>query len=519
MAHAKILIVEDEGLIANDIASTLENCGHQVTGIAASGEEAIALLKSSIPDLILMDIRLKGDADGIDVALRMRLEEDIPVVFITSHADTDTLTRAKQAEPYGYLTKPFLSPTLSSTVEMALHKHGQVQTLAQREAWLATCIHATATPTLVTDTEGRILMLSDSAEDLLGCSLAQVAGTTWTTAVPLVHADTGVALADLLPQALSRAETCPEICLLPRDTVLSRIGGVDIAVEGEIAPRRTRGQISGAVITLRDITKRTEEERFHRQEQKIQAMGQLAHGVAREFDEHLADIKKQGERLEEIALSSGELEHVRALLDSTESAGNITKRLLVLNSNLVQYAGSVEVNAAIERMVAMELPEEDSLITVSMDLAPKAGTIAMECRDFDKVLLILLVNAYQSMPDGGVVTVSTGVAGPPAAHTSQVDARPFVRIKISDTGTGLSREAQDHLFEPYFTTKEPGQGAGLGLSIAHGIVASVGGSIVVTSTPGLGASFELYLPAMDHLPSVARLDRQPLDRITPLTSG
>src|ERR1700726_1350553 len=101
------MIVEDEGLIANDIADQLRKSGFEITAICSSGEEVLAILPNSAPDLVLMDIRLKGKLDGIEAAMRIRTEYKLPVVFLTSHADAATLSRAKKAEPYGYIVKPF----------------------------------------------------------------------------------------------------------------------------------------------------------------------------------------------------------------------------------------------------------------------------------------------------------------------------------------------------------------------------------------------------------------------------
>ena len=503
MTQGRVLIVEDEGLIAHKIADSLESLGHEISGIAATGEDAMALLNQSVPDLILMDIRLKGGQDGIDVALKIRLDYDVPVVFLTSYSDIDTMTRARQAKPYGYLTKPFQKPTLASTIVMALGRHRADQALAVREGWLATSLFATATPTLVTDADGRILSLSGSAERLLDCSLAQVEGATWTTAALLVDANTGVELQDLLANALSGGGPCP----LPMDTMLRRRDGSRVPIEGEIAPRESCGKMAGAVITLRDITARIEEERFRRQEDKMHAVGQLARGVAVEFDEHLTAIREYGEVLEDRIDSSEDQERLRAILDTTEKAGEIIERLQRLSGALVLSAGSVDVNAAVMRNIELVEPDEKSAIIVSKALDPEAGTIRMESKDFDTIMLHLLVNAFEAMPGGGTVTVTTEVVdGAVGGGAQPRDARRYVRITVRDSGTGLSRDAQDHLFEPYFTTKKPCEGAGLGLSIVHAIVAGAGGTIVVNSTPGVGAQFQFYVPAMEHQPALPRME-------------
>ncbi|PKL58382.1 MAG: two-component system response regulator, partial [Methanomicrobiales archaeon HGW-Methanomicrobiales-5] len=123
MPQATIFIAEDELIEAEDIRTTLEKQGYPVAGIARSGESVLELLKVIKPDLVLMDIHLAGALDGIDTAEKIRNLYNIPVIFLTAHADDTTLARAKITEPYGYVLKPFDERELHSAIEMALYKH------------------------------------------------------------------------------------------------------------------------------------------------------------------------------------------------------------------------------------------------------------------------------------------------------------------------------------------------------------------------------------------------------------
>ncbi len=124
MSDISVFIVEDEGLIAEDIAEKLNDMGYRVLGSAASSERAIDFLSSHRPDIVLCDIRIKGEKDGIEVAA-MFLEEEIPFIFLTSLADRSTLDRAKKTLPYGYIVKPFTAQDIQSAIEMAFYKHQQ----------------------------------------------------------------------------------------------------------------------------------------------------------------------------------------------------------------------------------------------------------------------------------------------------------------------------------------------------------------------------------------------------------
>ncbi|OQA01486.1 MAG: putative transcriptional regulatory protein pdtaR [Bacteroidetes bacterium ADurb.Bin408] len=123
MAKLKILVVEDENIVAKDIQNSLTKLGYKVSGVVNSGEKAIAEVDESRPDLVLMDIMLKGKIDGIDTAKILRERYDIPVIFLTAYADENTLEKAKISEPYGYIIKPFKEKELQTTIEMAVYKH------------------------------------------------------------------------------------------------------------------------------------------------------------------------------------------------------------------------------------------------------------------------------------------------------------------------------------------------------------------------------------------------------------
>ena len=123
MNPTAILIVEDEFILANDLALRLQDLGYAVVGVAATGADAVALADRQHPNLVLMDIHLQGPLDGVDAALEIRRRQRLPVVFLTAYADDDTLQRAKLAEPFGYILKPFEDRELRTLIEIALYKH------------------------------------------------------------------------------------------------------------------------------------------------------------------------------------------------------------------------------------------------------------------------------------------------------------------------------------------------------------------------------------------------------------
>lgn len=129
MKTARILIVEDEAIVAMVIKKRLLFLGYEVSGVAASGKDAITKVEGTYPDLVLMDIMLKGEMDGIEAADIIQKQFSVPVVFLTAHSDDKTLGRAKETDPYGYIIKPFTEKDLSTTIEIALHRYRKDQGL------------------------------------------------------------------------------------------------------------------------------------------------------------------------------------------------------------------------------------------------------------------------------------------------------------------------------------------------------------------------------------------------------
>jgi DNA-binding LytR/AlgR family response regulator len=134
MAQTNVLVVEDESIVSKDIQHSLKKLGYNVVGAAATGEQAVKLAMETQPDIILMDIMLKGEMNGIEAATQIRTETNIPVIFLTAYADESTLNKAKVTQPYGYIIKPFKEIDIHTSIEMALYKHKkEAEVLKERD--------------------------------------------------------------------------------------------------------------------------------------------------------------------------------------------------------------------------------------------------------------------------------------------------------------------------------------------------------------------------------------------------
>ncbi len=182
---AGILVVEDEAIVADDIRSQLEDLGYCVVGTASSAEDAIGKADALAPDLVLMDIRLDGEKDGIYAAEQIRLQRNVPIVFLTANADKPTLQRAKITGPHGYLVKPFDERNLHTTVEVALYKGKLDQALAQSREDLLTILNAQRQGCIFVDEDGRITFINQAAKSMFEVTDDATLHQSWTEALPL----------------------------------------------------------------------------------------------------------------------------------------------------------------------------------------------------------------------------------------------------------------------------------------------------------------------------------------------
>jgi PAS domain S-box-containing protein/putative nucleotidyltransferase with HDIG domain len=270
MSKIRILVVEDESLVARDIQNMLRSLGYEVTGIVASGELAIQKAAASTPDLVLMDIVLKGDIDGIAAAERLWEEYGIPVIYLTAYADDTTFERAKLTKPFGYLLKPFEERELQTTIEMALYKSKMERRLREREQWLSTILRSIGDGIIAADARGRIEFMNPLAERLTGWSHEEALDRPLGDVFAAGAASTG---GENAPAAKGGGGIAASLIAV-EEILASRNGGafpIELSstpiIDGKKGPR-------GNVYIFRDITRRKEsEDRLRRAlEGMVQAM-------------------------------------------------------------------------------------------------------------------------------------------------------------------------------------------------------------------------------------------------------
>jgi len=255
MANARILVVEDEGIIAEDIQISLRDLGYDVFAVVTTGEDAVRTAAESRPDLVLMDVVLQGEMDGIEAANRIRSGLGVPVIYLTAYADDKMLERAKITEPFGYLIKPFRDRELHSTIEMALFKHELDRRLRESQEWLSVTLNSIGDALIATDKQGFVKFMNPVAQSLTGWREDEAEGRplkeVFTATIDLDSQINGSAMGDNL--GLRPRESSPTN---QKDTLTSKDGS-KIAIDASAAPiRDTRGAVIGIVLVFRDITDR-----------------------------------------------------------------------------------------------------------------------------------------------------------------------------------------------------------------------------------------------------------------------
>jgi PAS domain S-box-containing protein len=287
-------------------------------------------------------------------------------------------------------------------------------------------------------------------------------------------------------------------------TIFVRVSGRQVC--------RKDGQVHFEVIA-EDTTQRRSVEKQLLQGQKMEAVGLLAGGISHDFNNHLSVILGNADLLLE-KVQSDELQHYAEEIKlATQRAAQLTRQLLAFSRKQVLYPTLLDLNAVASDVVKMlqRLIGED--VQIVIDGATNLGAVRADRGQVEQILMNLATNARDAMPHGGQFTLrteNTELGSDDVARYPYVRSGRYVRLSARDTGVGMSEQVRAHAFEPFFTTKAPGKGTGLGLATTYGIVKQGGGYIWVSSAPGTGTTFDLYLPLVDEKvpPLVGRLNAQ-----------
>ena len=497
-----VLVVEDEALVAEELQERLTRLGYRVVGVHDTAERALVATDALQPDLVLMDIRLKGRMDGIEAASHIYQQHQIPVIYLTAHSDQSTRQRAMATAPFGYVLKPFQERDLLVAIEVATHRHVQEQRVTASERHNTATLAAIADGVIATDVDGRVTFMNPVAETLTGWRFADAQHLMIERIFPITGDVSRTPMANPVREVLAHQD----VVRLPEPCLLIDRRGFAILIDHSAAPiPNGEDGTRGAVLTFRDIRQRrlTEDalrqaEDQLRQAQKMEAIGQLAGGVAHHFNNLLAIIYGYCELLLiSERLTANAHRYLVDVREAVERAVSLIRQLLAFSRAQAPVLRVVDLNALIANMVETLRSSLRANIRIITVLDPKAASIQVDPQQMEQVILTLAANARDAMPQGGELTLETHHVKAEAIRAElawpERVAEPRVRLTVRDTGVGMDEATKARVFEPFFTTKEVNAGAGLGLASVYGIIATFGGHITVDSEPGRGTAFHIWL--------------------------
>jgi len=493
---ARILILEDDRVVARDIQKQLTRIGHEVLGMAVRGEDAVALALEMRPDLVLMDIRLGGEVDGVEAAGQIRRQCQSPVVFLTAYSDDDTLRRASEAEPFGYLLKPFEDSQLRTVIEMALYKNIAERKLRDSERRYATTLSSIGDAVIATDRRAHVTFMNPVAVWLTGWSQEEALGLPVSETFRIVDEETRETIENPAAQALRQG-----IRVEPANhTILIAKNGREFPIADCGSPIiDDRGNTTGAVLVFRDVTRRQQVDEELREAQlalarigRLTAMGELTASIAHEINQPLTAIVANAAACLQWLTAGRSNEHkarqaAQAIVNDGRRAGEVIASIRALARNAPPTLAEFDLNCAIREVLALlrgELRRHE--IAVETTLSSDIGSAYGDGIQLRQVMLNLIMNSIEAI---------RLTNHPPRLIKISSSREPssLIGVTIADTGVGLDSTGFERIFEPFFTTKP--EGLGIGLSICRSIIEAHGGRLWAKGNSPCGCIFCFTVPA------------------------
>ena len=528
--RARIWVVEDERIIARDLARTLTELGYQVAGISGSGEDAIRQVRADPPELVLMDVRLAGELDGIETAKAIKREHDVPIIFLTAHSDDETLSRASAAAPLAYLVKPFNGVDLKCSIELALRRHEIDARLRERERWLSTTLRSIGEGVVATDTEQRVVFLNPVAEALTGLTTEQAIGRALGQILKSVEGPEA-APSDEPPESTSDARLRRMRTQRMQDRS-SPMFDEQGAVVGEVTVLRPREEAAGddvvaeerlervtselgarlAVRTLELEVARREIDTFcstvaHDLRAPLRGIDGFSRAIV---EDHLASLgpevlahlnrirrgaTRMGELLDGLSrlaqLSHAEVAHRHVDLSSTAEA--VVEELRMANPAR-RVAVEIASGMAVEGDPALWRIAVENLLRNAWKFSSKRPQAHIVFASFRREGV-----AREGVPREGVPREGEAL-GEPVKSSARGETRNETRNEtvffVRDDGAGFDMRYAPRLFGMFqrLHRESDFEGTGIGLALVRRVVTKHGGRTWAEGVPDVGATFYFALP-------------------------
>ena len=501
--RVRVLLVdddEDDYVLTRDWLTEVQATLFDLEWVA-SYDAAITAIASQQHDIYLFDYHL-GAHNGLEL-LRHAIACgcSAPIILLTGQGDQAIDIEAMKSGAADYLEKSQLSaPLLERSIRYALERQRSQQKIREQ----ADLLDVTTDAIIVRSLEDKILFWNKGAERLYGWLTEEALGKdanrllyddTWLDQIDEVKItlfQTGQWQGEL--HQISKAEK--EIIVYSRWTLVK---------DGNKQPK-------SILVVSTDITEKKQLEAQFLRAQRLESIGTLASGIAHDLNNMLAPILMTAQLLETQLHDERSQRLLPIIVTNAKRGAALVKQVLSFARGMEGSFATLQVRHLISEIRQIAKQTFPKLIEISCDISPKLWTVSGDATQLHQVLMNLVVNARDAMPNGGSLQICAEnflIDENYARMHLEAKVGPYIVIKVTDTGMGMPPEIVERIFEPFFTTKELGLGTGLGLSTVMGIVKSHGGFVNVYSEVGRGTEFQVYLPAVETLEITASAEQQP----------
>lgn len=484
----RILIVEDESIVAADIEDGLKRDGYDIVGIAVEGLQAIRLIEQELPDLVLMDIRLQGKMTGIEVAQEIGSRFFIPVVYITAHSDEATLQQAKLTRPFGYLLKPFGQRELRATIEMALYKAASEKRLMESERWNRLIIESAYHAFIAMDSAGLITDWNPQAEKCFGWAKEEVLGRKLAeTVIPLKFRQAHFA-------GLARFLKTGEGRVLSKVLELSALHrqGHEFPAEVTIQTAEVSGKPQFFAF-IRDISEKKRFDALVRRKEELERsnaeLERFAHITSHDLQEPLRTMTMYSELLVKQLKGKMNAEQKQFAQHVIGSAS----RMQQLIQDLLTFSRVSPKEEEVFELVESEAALKNALSDLRVLIEGNGAQVLYDELPVVKSKILHVSQIFLNLISNAIKFRS---AAPPLIKITAKREEPFWVFSVQDNGIGFEQKYAEQIFEMFkrLYPNDVFPGTGMGLAICRKIVALHGGRIWAESEVGKGATFHFSLP-------------------------
>ena len=512
---ARLLVVDDIEENRMLLEGHLTHRGYEVS-LADGGQSALDAIAEGDFDLVLLDIMMPG-IDGIETLKQLRRNNErgtLPIIMVSARNEAEDMVQALELGANDYISKPVNFPVAFARIEThlslkrandalrtrlgdALEREQAAAKLRESEEFVR--LISDTLPLIISyfDTDKIIRFINQVAVEWYACPREDLIGKPLSAKLTGTDDQDRKSHMDRVlkgePQTFDRALTFPDGKF--REVTVSYIPHFDEA-----------GKVVGFFGIVQDNSDRLEIQRQLNQAQKMDAIGQLTGGIAHDFNNIIMVTDGYTRRaLKHIEDPDAVTEALAEVLTGTERAAKLTKQLLSFSRCQIIEKRVFRVEEAISEIEALLKQSTGERYELQIESHTEGACVETDASEFSQALVNLVINARDAMPKGGRIEIVSRmvdladefVAGPP-----NLEAGRFVEVSVRDYGVGIDEDKLKRIFEPFFTTKDQGKGTGLGLAMVYGFAQSSNGAVEAESAPEEGATFKIYLPAVDRDPYI-----------------